>query len=172
MAPSISLFYNSQSPNGILGYGWHIGGLTEISRTGKTMFNDNEVTGVTFTMSDRFSLNGEKLLASTGTYGSDNSIYFAESSPFSKITAYGTTGDGRTYFKEETKAGITNEYGNSGDSRQFVGNENNTVFSWLLNKVIDSNGNYIKYNYSSFEGEYYIRSIEYTGHVFTISKSL
>ncbi|MDW5298920.1 MAG: SpvB/TcaC N-terminal domain-containing protein [Sedimentibacter sp.] len=164
MTPSISLFYNSQSGNGILGYGWHFGGLSSITRTGKTMYYDNEVTSISFTTADRFVLNGERLMLSEGTYGINNSVYFPESSPFSKITAYGSTGNGPTYFLEETKAGVTNEYGYSSDSRQFAGNESTTAFSWLLNKVYDADSNYIKYNYSNLNGEYWLRSIVYTGN--------
>lgn len=164
MAPSVSLFYNSQSSNGILGYGWHISGLSDISRTGKTMFNDNEVTGVYFTGSDRFTRNGERLMLSIGTYGLDNSVYHSESSPFSKITAYGSYGNGPSYFKEETKDGTILEYGNTQDSKLFPVNISGSVYSWLINKAKDINGNYIKYNYENLDGDHCLRSIEYTGN--------
>ncbi|MFH0842169.1 MAG: SpvB/TcaC N-terminal domain-containing protein [Bacteroidota bacterium] len=164
MTPSISLFYNSQSGNGILGYGWHIGGLSSIARTGRVLFYDNEAAGITYTASDKFVLDGERLMVSEGTYGAANSVYFSESNPFSKITAYGTTGNGPTYFKQETKGGITYEFGNSTDSRHFAGNVSSTVYAWRINKAVDNNGNYIRYNYSNSEGENWLRSIEYTGN--------
>lgn len=163
MSPSISIVYNSQSGNGLLGYGWHLAGLSDISRTGKTMFNDNEVTGVSFSLSDRYIIDGNRLVLDNGTYGADNSVYFPETHPFSKITAHGSTGIGPSYFTEETKNGITNEYGNSSDSK-LIPASLTSIYSWLINKTRDNNGNYIKYNYEKLDGEYLIRSIAYTGN--------
>ncbi|HKJ81050.1 MAG TPA: SpvB/TcaC N-terminal domain-containing protein, partial [Ignavibacteriaceae bacterium] len=139
MSPSISITYNSQSGNGILGYGWHINGLSDISRTGKSMMNDNEVTGVTFSLADRFILDGERLVLDNGTYGADNSVYFQEMNPFSKIIAHGATGYGPMYFTEETKGGITNEYGNSSNSK-LIPVALTSTYSWLINKTEDKNG--------------------------------
>jgi len=163
MEPGISIFYNSQSGNGVLGYGWHISGLSQISRTDKNMFYDNETKSISLTKADRYSLNGERLMYSK--VGSADTVYFSETSPFSRITAFETSGKGPSYFKEETKSGITLEYGNSTDSKVILpGTTDGTIYKWLIKKAVDKNGNYIKYNYGISNGEYWIRSIEYTGN--------
>ncbi|MBQ8839137.1 MAG: hypothetical protein IJ005_07445, partial [Bacteroidales bacterium] len=43
-APQISLQYNSQSGNGLAGYGWDIGGLSSITITNKNLYYNNEVS--------------------------------------------------------------------------------------------------------------------------------
>lgn len=45
MQPNLSLVYNSQSGNGIAGWGWNLGGLSMISRVPKNYYYDNEKSG-------------------------------------------------------------------------------------------------------------------------------
>ena len=70
MQPSISISYNSQAGFGLLGKGWNIAGISAITRTGSTIYNDNEVEGVEFDTDDKFMLNGQRLIyiGSLGSY--------------------------------------------------------------------------------------------------------
>ncbi len=43
--PNLSIVYNSQSGNGLLGWGWTLGGLSAITRVGQTDYHDGTVTG-------------------------------------------------------------------------------------------------------------------------------
>lgn len=68
VSPQVSLVYNSESGNGIAGYGWSISGITAISRTGKTIENNGEVKGLQMDFSDYYSFNGKRLVLKSGEY--------------------------------------------------------------------------------------------------------
>ena len=113
MKPSLSLNYSSQSGNGLLGMGWSLGGLSVIHRCPKTVAQDGVLGGVNFDANDRFCIDGQRLVAITGTYGAPNTEYRTETESYSRIISYGTTGTGPTSFKVWTKSGQIMEYGNT-----------------------------------------------------------
>jgi hypothetical protein len=70
----LALSYSSGGGNGILGVGWSLSGLSRISRCKQTLSSDGHVRGVHLTdmsadatTSDRFCLDGKKLIAIAGT---------------------------------------------------------------------------------------------------------
>lgn len=77
-APALSLTYSSNSGNGIAGFGWNIGGLSAITRSPKTYYHDGSCVGVDLTSTDRLSLDGQRLICVSGTYGANNSLYRTE----------------------------------------------------------------------------------------------
>src|SRR6185503_20954691 len=86
MEPAVSLDYSGRSPNGILGMGWSIGGLSAISRCPKIAAEDGWAVGVTYGDADRFCLDGRLLvLAKPGTYGAPGTEYRTELDTFDKI---------------------------------------------------------------------------------------
>lgn len=90
MQPAISIIYNSQIKDGILGIGWGIAGLSEIHRIPQNYYNDNNVIGVTLQNTDRFALDSNRLiLTSANNYGADNSEYHTELETFVKVIAHG-----------------------------------------------------------------------------------
>ncbi len=172
--PQLSLNYNSQGGNGLLGVGWSLGGLSVIHRCPATKAKDGFIDEVDFDSNDRFCLDGQPLIAISGTYGAANTEYRTELDGFSKIVSYGSTGNGPQYFKVWTKSGDIMEYGNSlnipNDSLvnpPFAdGTTQPDALCWLLNKVSDSVGNYMTITYFEDEttGENYPLSINYTGN--------
>jgi hypothetical protein len=62
MQPEIGIIYNSQSGNGLLGYGWNINGVSTITRTGSTLYHDGKMTSADFSADDRFLLDGQRLI--------------------------------------------------------------------------------------------------------------
>jgi RHS repeat-associated protein len=167
--PQVSVVYNSQSGNGLLGVGFSLGGFSMISRSGENLFDDNNSSGVKFdNANDKFMLDGQRLIESTGTYGADQAVYGTELESFAKIVSYGTSGNGPLYFKVWTKDGSIYEYGNSEDSRiQAQGDNSPSVLTWLLNKASDANGNYMTFSYAENQitGEWWPKEILYTGNV-------
>jgi len=157
MQPQISIVYNSQGGNGLLGLGWDIAGLSAVTRTGQTVYYDGDVTPIRLSNDDRYLLDGNRLICTDGTYGNTNSTYATEIETFSRITALHVGGN--RYFKVETKDGMTLEYGYTVNSRIMLCSN---VLMWRLNKIKDSNENYMTYTYNQENGESWIEKIEYT----------
>jgi hypothetical protein len=121
MVPSLKLSYSSQNGNGILGVGWTLSGLASVSRCAQTLAQDGVRGAVTFAATDRFCMDGQRLVAiNGGTYGADGTEYRTEIDGFSRIISHGTTGTGTaagpTWFEVHTKAGQIMQFGNTADS--------------------------------------------------------
>ena len=159
LQPPISINYNSLAGSGIAGYGWQINGLSVITRSPKTYYSDGTSVGVDLTTTDRFSLDGQRLRCTSGTYGNNGSQYRTENDVFSKVTCY-TGSYGPDKFEVKTKGGITCQYGYDNDADQTVDGHNETV-SWYINKATDVYGNTMEYNYIKDNGFNYIGEITY-----------
>lgn len=163
MVPQVSLFYNSQAGNGLMGQGWDIAGLSSIARVGKSIHLDTKVTTVELNEEDRFALDGNRLIVTNGfAYGSNGSVYGTEMETFVKVTAHGTAGIGPEWFEVVMKDGQVLEYGRTADSR-VEPLSGTTPYMWRLNKIKDVNGNYITYHYREHKGSSVIHKICYTG---------
>jgi len=164
LQPNISITYNSQSGNGILGYGWSLSGISQINRVGSNFYSDNNVKDIMFDINDKFVLNGNRLIVTSGNYGEENSEYTTEMESFNKITALGSNSSGPVYFTLKTKDNQTIEYGNPENNAQvIVPSSTYKIVSWLISKITDPNGNIISYIYSTSQmGEKYLKRIEYT----------
>ncbi len=150
MKPSLSLNYNSSAGNGLFGMGWALSGLSCITRGNKTIAQDSTSEKVQFNWDDVFYLDGERLvlLSNEIEYGRDGANYGTETNTFIKATSIGEGGHGPNSFQVKTKTGITMYFGSSPDSRVFVDVNNDTeVMMWLLDKMEDTNGNYIQFYY-------------------------
>src|ERR1043166_488977 len=125
MTPSLTLEYNSQAPNGILGMGWSLGGLPAIARCAATIAQDGARGAITYTATDRFCLDGQRLVAISGAYGGDGTDYRTEVDSFSRIESHGTAGGGPAWFEVRTKSGQIMQFGNTPDSHIIAqGNSN------------------------------------------------
>jgi Salmonella virulence plasmid 65kDa B protein/FG-GAP-like repeat len=166
MEPTLALNYNSQSGNGPLGVGWNLSGLSVISRCPATIPQDGVAVGVKYAGTDRFCMDGQKLMLVGGTYGAAGSEYRTEIESFSKVTAIGAAaGGGPSHFIVKTKAGLTMEFGNTVDSRILVvGKTPAVVREWALNKVVDTKGNAMTVTYTTggvVNGNYAPQRIDY-----------
>lgn len=164
--PNLSVVYNSQSGNGLLGWGWTLGGLSAITRINPTLYHDDYLDGVDF-VNDRFALDGKRLmLVNNETYGSNGAEYRTEVDGMSKIVSYrieSDTTNGPAWFKVWTAEGTIMEYGRTNDSRIGL-KQPGDVCLWLLNRVEDRNGNYMTYHYCKGGANYFLSSISYTGN--------
>ncbi|RNL68614.1 hypothetical protein ED312_23130 [Sinomicrobium pectinilyticum] len=113
--PDIALTYNSQGGNGLAGWGWNVSGISVITRIPATQFHDGRVAGVDFTSTDRFALDGQRLLLKSGT------VYETENYSNIKITSHGTSPYGSAYgpahFKVTQPDGSVAFYGQTPNSR-------------------------------------------------------
>ena len=168
LAPSLALVYSSNSGPGIAGYGWSIGGLSAIGRTGQTYYNDGAATGVSLAASDKFTLDGQRLVTTSGTYGANLTTYQTEIDIFTRVQSLGTLGTGPASFKAQTKSGLTNVYGNTADSKQLLPGITEAV-NWFLNSTTDLYGNTISYSYLSDNNMVYPSQIVYGLNTITFS---
>jgi RHS repeat-associated protein len=162
VVPHISLNYSSSGGDGVMGTGWSIGGLSAITRCRQTLAQDNNATAITLGASDRFCLDGQRLILKTGTYGADGSTYRTEIDSYAVITAVGGSAGNPAYFTVVRKDGSTSYYGN-GNSSQLVLNGNGPVLTWAISRFQDSVGNPIRYSYmnNAATNEQLISRIDY-----------
>ena len=166
MNPKLTLEYNSRNGNGLTGVGWSITGFSTIHRCDNTLIQDGANHSVDFSNADKFCLDGERLIAISGTYGANGTEYRTEVDQFSKIYSYGNATDGGpAYFVVNTKGGEIVEYGNSNDSH-IEAQGHNLANVWAVNKISDTVGNYQTFIYSedSINGEFYPTRINYSGN--------
>ena len=126
LAPHLALVYNSQSSNGMVGYGWTLSGLSAITVCGKTIAQDGMNQGVSFasqsTYPNTFCLDGMRLILTTGNNGASGSQYRKEVDDISYATAYTNGGAGPAptfgpqYFTVQEPNGLIYEYGKTADS--------------------------------------------------------
>ena len=165
MEPTLSLDYSNQGADGTAGWGWSLSGIPSIGRCPRTYAEDNVHGSVNFDANDRFCMEGERLVAISGTYGADGTVYRTEQDAFTQIVSHGTAGTGPAYFTAQAKSGQIMEFGNTTNSRVLAQGKT-TVRSWGVDKLSDSNGNYITFTYmnNATTGEAYPIEIDYTGN--------
>ncbi len=147
MQPSLAIVYNSQSGNGMAGWGCNLSGISAITRGAKDIYHDGTAQALTFSTDGAYYLDGKRLIHSSGTVGQDGCVYSPESAPFTKVTLHGTSATS-LWFEVETADGQTCYYGQTANARQNHTNPSG-IFAWYLNRVIDPRGNYMDYTYSN-----------------------
>ncbi|GEM77543.1 polymorphic toxin-type HINT domain-containing protein [Vibrio sagamiensis] len=164
--PALSLRYQSNLPNGLMGIGWQLHGHSTIYRCGKNLNIDGLKGGVGFNQEDRYCLDGERLIAVNGADGKDLTEYRIKKNGYDKIVSFGDSGgSGPAYFKIWRTDGSVLEYGVSADSRVELPNQSH-VYKWAINKKTDaSKHNHIQYQYreENAAGIHQLRNISYVG---------
>ena len=155
--PNISLQFNSQGGNGLAGWGWNLSGLSTISRIPSTLHHDGVTDGIDFDHLDRFALDGQRLILSSGSYGKANSTYTSENYSHLKVKAYGENKFGAHYGPQYFVV-----YYPDG-SRAYYGNTTNSYnrIEWVITRWIDAQGNQVNYYYQQSGGLLRIYRITY-----------
>lgn len=167
----LALNYNSRSPNGVMGVGWTISGLSSITRCNRTWAQDGGRQGVALTIGDRLCLDGQQLKVISGSASSPaqgGTTYSSEIESFSQIVANGAAGSAPTSFTVTTKNGLIFDYGLTDDSRA-IGGPGAAVRTWALSQMRDRVGNIIKFSYYNdasaadgySSGGYRLKEIDY-----------
>ncbi|MCP3926742.1 MAG: hypothetical protein GY714_29630 [Desulfobacterales bacterium] len=169
MQPNLSINYNSNSGNSLLGRGFNLSGITAITRCGQTFAQDGKKTGVNYTSTDRFMIGGSRLIAVSGAYGADGTEYRTEIDQYSKIVSYGTApGGGPLYFKVWTKQRMVLELGgnNTNDNSRIEAADKDVVRIWNLNKISNKFSTSVNYTYNEDDatGEHSLSKIEYANN--------
>lgn len=145
--PNLQLVYNSQnlSQFSVLGLGWSLGGLSEISRCQLSNYYDDILySSPISTEINAFSLDGLRLVNSSNpnyAYQTEqNHIYVKKNADYTKF---------EVYYPNGTIA----YYGNSSHK-----------YSYPITKLVDPLGNYIDYTYSISDNRFYIEQISYSSN--------
>lgn len=195
VVPQLSLNYSSQAGVGPLGKGWTIGGISGISRCRATreagdfisggVVGDGSPAPVNFTATDRYCLDGQRLLPSldnvgcTAVAGMTAQNLRTEIQSFQRVCAYTPNGgtSGVAFFTVERKDGSISWYGdrdNNTSANRPDGYVNATApgkeafaLSWAQTRFQDSTGNYIDFSYhenaNGAVGEHLLHAVKYTG---------
>jgi uncharacterized cupredoxin-like copper-binding protein len=156
MQPRLSLEYDSQGGNGIMGVGWNLAGLSSVTRCAQTMAQDGKRGGVNIDTNDRFCMDGQRLVLVDASgnavpeqigYGNANTQYRTEMESFSRISFDGNG------FKVQNKAGLTMTY----LPMQSIAGKG--VLVWAVTKISDIVGNYLTMTYTP--GVSYIQTANY-----------
>ena len=156
VAPTLALTYNSQSGNGIAGYGWHLAGLSVISRVGSTMYHNGKITEVNLTETDQFALDGQRLMLKEGKHGESGAVYETETFSQVRIKAVGKSKNaafGPDYFEVLYPDG----------SKAYYGKENNSQspMEYAISSWENAQGVRIEYFYTIENNSLRIKHIEY-----------
>lgn len=150
LAPKLSLSYNSTGDNSWVGYGWSLG-ITEIQKsyTAGTAYHFIS-SGAPSDLIDRSANWG------AGYYGAK------QEGSFSKYEYIAGSDSWKVYLGN----GMVYTLGSS--ARQ---SNSDGTYRWFLQRVEDTNGNYMTMSYSEDQGEYYLSRIDYTHHVSGLASS-
>jgi hypothetical protein len=155
MQPELSLQYGSQAGRGIASTGWSIRGVSSVQRCPQTKRQDGRRRGVSLTSSDRFCLDGQRLVmdGTAFAYGANGATYRTELESFVRATSLGVAGTGPQSFRVESKSGLTIEFGGNTSSRLIPGPavaggaQPTTIALWSISRVFDRVGNEVIYTY-------------------------
>lgn len=154
VVPSLSLSYNSNAGNTIVGMGWSLNGLPTVSR--------NPSLGIGYNGSDSYvsSLAGE-LIDISG----NKTIYHSKKESYLKFEPQGTCGDGPCTWIATDKEGKRFLFGGTIDSRiAALGRTAGSIREWALSREEDSHGNGYNVDYTPIDalnGDYYPSTITY-----------
>ncbi len=147
--PHISLVYNSQLGNGIIGMGWSIGGISKINAVYKNIYYDGSAAilspGVMGSISDVYALDGKRLIRSENVYvtASDNTKVVNITDP--KISSINT--GFRCYLPDGSQCTYTQT----------------GIKEYSITSFKDKNGNEVTYTYSNDSPVKLLSQITYLG---------
>src|SRR5262249_6116357 len=145
----------------------------------KTVAQDLVQTPVQFDDTDRFCLDGVRLVAIQGDYGADGTEYRAEVDTFSRVFSRGRSTLGPDSFEVFSRDGRILKYGTTESSSISADIGQGIKRAWALDTVSDRSGNEITVTYKKFDGtptvcasdrsecatkEFFPETIAYGGH--------
>ena len=170
--PALTLRYSGTRENDDLGVGWHLDGLSQITRCPQSQALDGTVRAVKNDPADRFCLDGKRLevvkgidSGTVGSYGEDGTEYRTLIDSFARIVSYQATGlgiqldplpglqmalrssQGPDSFRVWTKDGRILTYGSTRDAIMMA--QVGVRYGWLLSRVEDRFGNTMTFSYTN-----------------------
>ena len=133
--PAISLNYNSEAGNGLVGWGWTLSGMSSIARCGADLIRDGYVSGVGNDENYKYCIDGHRLVEiSPGKYRTENER-------FTRIEK------NNTHWIVTDAKGTQSTYGHKSEARQHAANFQDYI--WHLDRIEDAYGNIIETYFDS-----------------------
>ncbi|GAA5444532.1 hypothetical protein Misp06_02719 [Microbulbifer sp. NBRC 101763] len=168
LQPQVNLNYNSNRRNGVVGWGWDIGGQSKISRCRASKVRDGAISGINKGDAYKFCLDGHRLVQiGSGSHGGISyREYRTESESFQRLRAYGGEAAVPDYWRVESRDGGKIHYGAKGSANTEFEDGYNKTLHWRIAKREDVFGNYMVYTYEkdTSAGVHRISQIDYTKH--------
>ncbi len=154
--PQLTIAYNSQSGNGLIGQGWNIGGISAIRATNKSIYYDGNSSSVTMNKEDAYTLDGIRLIKLSEGAGK---IHYETEQGLIKAEAY-ISGSVIICFKVFYPNGNQAIFGYTDNT--------SSQLSYPLTEINDILGNFITYTYDYIHNDYYLNTIFYGGFSSTL----
>ncbi len=149
--PSLSITYKQGSSNGVMGLGFHLSGLSVISRCAATKEIDGISGGIDFSSHDHFCLDGERMIDIGG------GVYRLYHDKTTRIVRSGSSAN-PTSWEVWKSNGYIYKYGTKSESQ--LQTPRGTL-SWWVASVKDRFGNTITYTYRQKNNTILPREIRY-----------
>lgn len=166
--PSLGLNYNSQTGNGIAGWGCNLTGFSAITRMPGDIYHDGQASGIVYDMNGPFCLDGQRLIQYGGVQDGDSVIFYPEFSPYTRVVLHGLSASAQvqTWFSVHTPDGNDWEYGHTAVSQQRYSVQGTTkVYAWYVCSVRNPLGGQRIYSYSKWNNSMYPQGITYGNNV-------
>ena len=111
MSPNVSLVYDSNGGNGLMGLGWTISFGDAITRCDANYALHGVEHVVDFSTDDYFCHGSEYLKVTSGQYAGNGSVYHKTIEAFDEVVAEGSAGNGPAGFILNSKQGTKLYYG-------------------------------------------------------------
>ena len=151
-APQIGLTYNSQSGNGVAGFGWNISGLSAIAVTGKNIYYDSSPAPADLAKPSEcaFSLDGTRLVPNTGSI---NEFQYETAQGFILVKKQLASNGNISYFTAKFPNGTTAQFGFTDNTEM--------RHTYPITELMDFKGYKINFEYIQSGNNYYISKIKY-----------
>ena len=155
--PKISIAYNSQSGNGVAGYGWNLAGSSAITVTGKTIHYDGITAPVDLSKPGEcvFALDGARLVNNTGSL----TAYQYETAQGFVLVKKHLYGANVAYFTVAYPNGSTATFGFT--------NNTDMKYVYPITEMTDIKGYKINFDYIESGNNYYLTKVSYGGKTTT-----
>jgi RHS repeat-associated protein len=166
MEPNITITYNSEARNGIMGWGWELNAISAISRGHKTLKHDGANAAIG-TGEEAFYYDGQRLFKSTNTIVGplQRTLYLPEIFAQLQIEAISDVTNGNIlYWEIKSNNGNIITFGSNTNAQVSGENGSPQIMVWRIEKLLDPNGNYLTYKYINTDRDFRIDEIAYTGN--------
>jgi len=153
-APQVAIVYNSQSGNGVAGFGWNVAGTSAITASGKNVYYDGSAAAVDLSVPSScvFALDGTRLVSNNGTL----TEYQYETAQGYVLVKKNLTSDGKvSYFDVLYPNGSKATFGFTANTQM--------KYMYPITSMVDIKGYRIDFEYLESGNNYYISKIRYGG---------